>query len=131
MATEPYLVAEVAEAPDLVQQSPSWRRWRATSQRTFSDIVEHVPYLPEELQVMVANVDDPVMLSHLIAGALRLPTAEKQALLEELDVTKRLRRLSEILARELRGGRARTPRSSPRSSPSWTRASASSSCASS
>ena len=50
---------------------------------------------------MVANVDDPVMLSHLIAGALRLPTEEKQALLEELDVTKRLRRLSEILAREL------------------------------
>ena len=50
---------------------------------------------------MVANVDDPVMLSHLIAGALRLPTDEKQALLEELDVTKRLRRLSEILAREL------------------------------
>ena len=50
---------------------------------------------------MVANVEDPVMLSHLIAGALRLTTAEKQALLEELDVTKRLRRLSEMLAREL------------------------------
>ena len=41
------------------------------------------------------------MLTHLIAGALRLPTEEKQALLEELDVAKRLRRLSEILAREL------------------------------
>ena len=50
---------------------------------------------------MVANVEDPVMLSHLIAGALRLKTEEKQELLEELDVAKRLRRLSEILAREL------------------------------
>ena len=50
---------------------------------------------------MVANVDDPSVLAHLIAGALRLPTEEKQALLEELDVAKRLRRLSEILAREL------------------------------
>ena len=50
---------------------------------------------------MVANVEDPVMLSNLIAGAMRLPTEEKQALLEELDVAKRLRRLSEILAREL------------------------------
>ena len=38
---------------------------------------------------------------HLIAGALRLKTEEKQALLEEVDVAKRLRRLSEILAREL------------------------------
>jgi ATP-dependent Lon protease len=50
---------------------------------------------------MVANVEDPSALTHLIGGALRLKTEEKQALLEELDVAKRLRRLSEILAREL------------------------------
>jgi ATP-dependent Lon protease len=50
---------------------------------------------------MVTNVDDPSVLAHLIAGALRLPTEEKQALLEEVDVGKRLRRLSEFLAREL------------------------------
>src|SRR5207248_9830217 len=46
-------------------------------------------------------VDDPSGLAHLIAGALRIPSEEKQALLEELDVAKRLRKLSEILAREL------------------------------
>ncbi|MGA9858167.1 MAG: endopeptidase La [Solirubrobacteraceae bacterium] len=99
--TEPYLVASVEAAPDKVRQSAQLEALARNVQRTFSSIVGQVPYLPEELQVMVANVDDPVMLSHLIAGALRLPTAEKQALLEELDVTKRLRRLSEILAREL------------------------------
>jgi ATP-dependent Lon protease len=60
-----------------------------------------VPYLPEELQLMVANVEDPSTLANLIAGALRLKTEEKQELLEERDVAKRLRRLSEILAREL------------------------------
>ena len=70
-------------------------------QHTFTEIVEQVPYLPEELQIMVANVDDPSALAHLVAGALRIPTEEKQALLEELDVGKRLRRLSEILSREL------------------------------
>jgi ATP-dependent Lon protease len=46
-------------------------------------------------------VDDPSALSHLIAGALRIPTPEKQSLLEEVDVGRRLRMLSEILAREL------------------------------
>jgi ATP-dependent Lon protease len=50
---------------------------------------------------MVANVDDPSMLANLIAGALRIKPEEKQELLEELDVARRLRRLSEILAREL------------------------------
>ncbi len=49
----------------------------------------------------VTNVNEPSALSHLIAGALRIPTDEKQALLEEVNVTKRLRKLSEILAREL------------------------------
>ncbi|HYZ81592.1 MAG TPA: endopeptidase La, partial [Solirubrobacteraceae bacterium] len=70
-------------------------------QQTFSSIIEEVPYLPEELQMAVANVEDPSALSHLIAGALRIKTEEKQELLEEVDVAKRLRRLSEILAREL------------------------------
>jgi ATP-dependent Lon protease len=101
VATEPYLLAEVDHARDRVRESAELEALARNVQRTFSSIVGQVPYLPEELQVMVTNVDDPVMLSHLIAGALRLPVEEKQALLEELDVTKRLRRLSEILAREL------------------------------
>jgi ATP-dependent Lon protease len=99
--TEPYLVAEVVAAPDRVRQSAQLQALARNVQRTFSSIVGQVPYLPEELLVMVANVDDPVILSHLIAGALRMATSDKQALLEELDITKRLRRLSEILAREL------------------------------
>src|SRR5205085_579404 len=64
-------------------------------------IVEQVPYLPEELQVAVTNLDDPGALANLISGALRLKSEEKQALLEESDVETRLRRLSEALAREL------------------------------
>jgi ATP-dependent Lon protease len=99
--TEPYLVAELAEAPDVVEHTPELTALMRNVQNTFTDIIEQVPYLPEELQIMVANVDDPSVLAHLIAGALRIPTEEKQALLEELDVAKRLRKLSEILAREL------------------------------
>jgi ATP-dependent Lon protease len=99
--TEPYLVARVAQAPDVVRESAELVALIRNVQQTFSDIVGQVPYLPEELQVMVANVDDPIVLTHVIAGALRLKTDEKQELLEELDVAKRLRRLSQILAREL------------------------------
>ncbi|MGI8430414.1 MAG: endopeptidase La [Solirubrobacteraceae bacterium] len=101
LATEPYLVAEIAPAPDVVEQTPELIALTRNVQQTFTNIVQEVPYLPEELQVMVANVEDPSALTHLIGSALHLKTEEKQALLEELDVTKRLRRLSEILAREL------------------------------
>ena len=87
--------------PTSSTRARSSRRSCATCSRRSAQIIEEVPYLPEELQMAVANLDDPSALSHLIAGALRIPTEESQALLEEVDVAKRLRRLSEILAREL------------------------------
>jgi ATP-dependent Lon protease len=97
----PYLVARVEELPDVVRESPELTALTRNVQETFTRIVELVPYLPEELQLAVANIEDPSTLSHLIAGSLRLPTEEKQALLEEVDVGRRLRRLAEVLAREL------------------------------
>jgi ATP-dependent Lon protease len=101
VAEEPYLVARIEELPDVVEPSPELDALTRNVQNTFSSIIEGIPYLPEELQLAVANVDDPSALCHLIAGAMRISTAEKQELLEEVDVAKRLRRLSEILAREL------------------------------
>jgi len=101
-ATEdPYLVARVEPLPDVVSPSPELEALTRNVQGTFIEIIEKIPYLPEELQLAVTNLDDPSALSHLIAGALRIPTEEKQELLEQVDVAKRLRRLSEILAREL------------------------------
>ncbi len=81
--------------------SPELEALHRNVQTTFSRIIEELPYLPEELQVAVANLDDPSELAHMIAGALRIETEEKQQLLEERDVARRLRLLSELLAREL------------------------------
>ena len=98
---EPYLTAKVTELPDQIEPSPELEALFRNVQTTFSRIIEEVPYLPEELQIAVANLEDPAELAHMIAGALRIKTEERQELLEELDVAKRLRRLSELLAREL------------------------------
>jgi ATP-dependent Lon protease len=98
----PYLVANISELPDIEPtESAELEALMRNVQQTFSSIVESNPYLPEELQLAIANIDDPSALSHLIAGSLRLKTEEKQALLEEADVGRRLRRLVDILAREL------------------------------
>jgi ATP-dependent Lon protease len=101
LAEEPYLIARVTELPDVVEESPELEALTRNVQTTFSEIIEQIPYLPEELQMAVANIEEPSALAHLIAGALRISTEEKQELLEELNVAKRLRRLSQILAREL------------------------------
>jgi ATP-dependent Lon protease len=101
VAEEPYLVARISELPDVSEPSAELEALARNVQRTFSEIVEQIPYLPEELQMAVANIDDPAALGHLIAGALRIDTEEKQKLLEEVDLVKRLRHLAQILAREL------------------------------
>jgi ATP-dependent Lon protease len=101
VAEQPYMVARISELPDVSEPSAELEALTRNVQRTFTEIVEQIPYLPEELQMAVANIDDPVALGHLIAGSLRIGTEEKQKLLEEVDVAKRLRHLSRILAREL------------------------------
>ncbi|HEY6670915.1 MAG TPA: endopeptidase La [Solirubrobacterales bacterium] len=101
VSEEPYLVARIESMPDVLEESTELEALTRNVQSTFTQIIEAIPYLPEELQLAVANLDDPSALSHLIAGALRISTEEKQELLETVDVTRRLRRLSEILAREL------------------------------
>ncbi|HEY7256468.1 MAG TPA: endopeptidase La [Solirubrobacterales bacterium] len=101
VAEEPYLVARITELPDRLTDGPELQALTRNVQRTFSEIVEQIPYLPEELQMAVANIEDPAALGHLIAGALRISTEEKQQLLEEVDVVARLRHLSQILTREL------------------------------
>ena len=101
IAEDPYLVARIEPLPEVVREGPELEALARNVQRTFSEIVEQIPYLPEELQLAVTNIEDPSALAHLIAGSLRVPIEEKQQLLEEVDVGARLRHLSQILAREL------------------------------
>src|SRR4029078_662610 len=83
---KPYLTARVSELPDVVEEGPELTALMRNVQQTFRQIIEDVPYPPEELQMAWANLDDPSALSHLIAGALRIKTEDRQALLEEVDV---------------------------------------------
>jgi ATP-dependent Lon protease len=98
---DPYLLAEFEPLPDVVPDSPGVEALTRNVQAQFARIIALTPYLPEELQLAAANVDDPSALSHLVASTLRLTTEERQQLLELTDVEERLRAVSLILAREL------------------------------
>jgi ATP-dependent Lon protease len=98
---DPYLVAEVAEVPDVIEESRELEALTRNVQNLFARIIGLVPYLPEELQLAAANVENPSALSHLVASTMRIKTEEKQRLLELADVKERLREVSVILSREL------------------------------
>jgi ATP-dependent Lon protease len=98
---EPYLVGRFVEVPDVYEESPETQALSQNVQTLFARLIGLVPYLPEELALAAANVDDPSALCHLVASTLRLKTDEKQQLLELDDVEKRLRAVLVILNREL------------------------------
>jgi ATP-dependent Lon protease len=98
---EPYLVAEFEPLPDVVPESPEVEALTRNVQAQFARIIGLTPYLPEELQLAAANVDDPSALCHLVASTLRITTDERQRLLELVDVEERLRAVSVILEREV------------------------------
>jgi ATP-dependent Lon protease len=100
--TEPYLLAEFSALPDVVVETPELEALTRNVQGLFGRIIGLAPYLPEELQLAAANVDDPSALAHLVASTLRtIKTEERQDLLETVDVEERLRKVSAILSREL------------------------------
>ncbi len=98
---DPYLVGEFAELPDELEESKEVEALTRNVQNLFGRVIGLVPYLPEELQIAAANVEEPSALCNLVASTLRLKTEEKQALLEQPDVEVRLREISTILNREL------------------------------
>ena len=98
---EPYLLGEFVELPDQNDESREVEALTRNVQSLFGRIIGLVPYLPEELQIAAANVDDPSALCHLVASTLRLKTDEKQKLLELVNVEERLREVLVILNREL------------------------------
>jgi ATP-dependent Lon protease len=98
---EPYLVADIEPIKDTAAEGKEMEALRASLLSVFSKIVSLVPYLPEELEMAAANVDEPGALAFLVASTMRIKTEDKQALLEESDVSARLRKLVSLLTQEL------------------------------
>ncbi len=101
VADDPYLVTRFAEVPDETEESREVEALTRNAQGLFGRIIGLAPYLPEELQIAAANVDDASALCNLVASTLRLKTEEKQLILELADTEERVREISKILNREL------------------------------
>jgi ATP-dependent Lon protease len=57
--------------------------------------------LSEELRSVVMNIDDPLRLLYVLSSLLDIKPAEKQALLEENDLTRKLQTIVNALTREI------------------------------
>jgi ATP-dependent Lon protease len=100
-ATEPYLQARITPIPEQVEESVELEALMRNIMDLFSQLVALVPYLSDEVMMMVQNIDDPIQLAYFVATALRMEIEAAQEILEIDDVTEKLRRLTGALGREL------------------------------
>ncbi len=99
--TEPYFRARIRVMPDVTEPGLEVEALMRNLQGLVTQMAQLVPQFPEELQMAVINEDDPRRLAYLMALYTRMELAERQAILEENSVRRKLERLSEILRREV------------------------------
>ena len=100
-STTPYLRAKVTPLPEVVEESVELEALMRNIVELFGQLVALVPYLSDEVTMMVQNIDDPRQLAYFVATALRMEMEQAQETLEIDDVKEKLRRLTTALGREL------------------------------
>jgi len=100
--TEPYYRAKVEVIPEIISAEDIEMEGVVRHVLSlFERVVNLAPYLPDDLLVFANSVRNPGHLADIIASTLNLKLPERQDLLRLNDVSKRLRRLTELLNREI------------------------------
>jgi ATP-dependent Lon protease len=101
IGSEPYLVARVTPAPDHLDQSAELDGLKRAATDLFRRLLELIPDLPDELAAAAESVADPAQVAYLIASVTPVAARARQEILELEPVSAKLRRLIDLLQREL------------------------------
>jgi len=101
IATEPYLKASVRLLEAKTKMTKKLQALIVSVRQTANRVISLSPNVPEEASVLLENIENPSALADFLAANLSLDLSKKQELLEELDTTKRLEKISVALAAQL------------------------------
>ncbi len=102
IATAPYLRAEVELLDSKLPAAT--KEWEATFRNlrdSAAKLLELTPDVPEQARAAVLSIEDPEQLADFLAPNLNVETAQKQAILEELGVEKRLATVQTAISAQL------------------------------
>jgi ATP-dependent Lon protease len=100
-STTPYLTAEVEELTEVVRENVRLEALQRNLLERIKQLVDLAPYLNEEFHVTAINQDTPSKLTDFVASNLNISIEQKQQLLEELDVHKRMQALYQAINKEI------------------------------
>ena len=101
IGTEPYLVARIEVARDQTVPAPEVEALRRAVVDVFRRLVEASAELPDELAAAAESITDPRHVVYFVASVVPLDMAARQELLEIDPVAAKLRRLIDLLQREV------------------------------
>ena len=100
--TEPFFKAKVEALEDIIDKDDVETEALATNAKNqFSRMVSVSPHLPEELKIVIVNIDNPGRLSDLISSHLNISIPEKQEILESTNVKERLQKINTFINNEM------------------------------
>jgi ATP-dependent Lon protease len=102
VATHPYLRAEVELLESIAP--PATKEFEAEFRNlrdSAAELLELTPEAPEGASTIIRSIENAGQLADFLAPNLNIDLAHKQALLEELDVTKRLRAVQTHISTQL------------------------------
>ncbi|MDX9941370.1 MAG: endopeptidase La [Bacteroidales bacterium] len=103
VASEPYFKARVVgfDSQIKVKSDQQFKALIGTIKDLAIQIVKLSPNIPSEAAFAIRNIESPVFLVNFISSNLNIDNAEKQKLLETLDLNDRANKVLEHLTREL------------------------------
>ncbi len=102
ITSEPYLQAEIEPLPPKRNDKSLELEAQINNVNNMAErILQLSPNIPEEVQVIMQNIDDPGPLADFLAGNIHFSQEEKQGVLEAIEIKSRLNKLSVAMANQL------------------------------
>src|SRR3954465_8059038 len=98
---EPFTTGRIEVLEDNFTASPELDALVASVRQQANRVIELSPNTPDEAAQVLSSITNPSALADFLAANLQADMAEKQRMLEELDVEKRLRLIAARLATQL------------------------------
>src|SRR5687768_16476237 len=98
---DPFTTGRIEVLEDTLLPGPSLDALVASVRQQANRVIELSPNTPDEAAQVLNSITNPSALADFLAANLQAETADKQLMLEELDVEKRLRMIAARLATQL------------------------------
>src|SRR5499426_3375538 len=97
----PFLAARVARIPEPSSRSPEIEAYFVNLRRQTSEALQLLPQAPPELLAAVQSIQSPAQLADLAAAYMDLKPEDKQEILETIEITARMEKVSRLLAERI------------------------------